>query len=109
MRNNSEGKIKILIHDDLHIDDPSRSFILRYWGLSGSIFINSDLEFQSPYEFINDNIIDFWIKYLIKISPFPDKFCYVEAPLLNFYYINTISNIKECSASMKNKIFGFSQ
>ena len=75
-------KINRVIHYNLLIYDPSRRFILRYVGLPGSSFNNSDLEFQSPHEFINENIIDFWTTYSIKISPYLDKFFHADTTLL---------------------------
>ena len=75
-------KINRVIHDDLPIDNTSQRFILRDLGLPGSSFINSDLEFQSPHKFVNDNIIEFWIKHSIKIIPCPDELFQVDATLL---------------------------
>ena len=50
------------IKENLQTDDPSRSFILKDLGHPGSCFNDSDLEFQSPIDFVSDNIIEFWIK-----------------------------------------------
>ena len=85
------------------IDNTSQRFILRDLGLPGSSFINSDLEFQSHHEFVNDNIIEFGIKNLIKIIPCPDKFFYVDATLIAYYSINATHSTKEYSASIKNE------
>ena len=90
------------------VDDPSRKFILKNLGLPRSSFINCDLEFQSAHEIVNENIIDFWKKYLIKQIPTREKLFYVDVTLLAYYEINTISSIKEWSDFIKYEIFGFS-
>ena len=93
--------------DKLPIDDPSRCFNLIDYGLPGSFFSNRDLEFQSPFDFVSDNIIEFWIKQSISSSPCSEKFFYIYANLLTIYDNNGIDIVKEFCASMKNENIRF--
>ena len=53
--------------------------------------------------FFNEKIIEFWIKYSIKISSCSDKFFYVDATLLACYDINAMCSINEFYDSTENE------
>ena len=55
------------------------------------------------FDFVSDNIIEFWIKQSISSSPCSEKFFYIYANLLTIYDNNGIDIVKEFCASMKNE------